>query len=100
MPLYYYSAMIFRSQNVDSVVVPAQAGHFIRGVGLMQWRIPVDVTPLSTEDYLFDRQNDPAQAHNHWQEKPAVRRRMLETLRGLLAQEGAPAEQYARLGLN
>lgn len=98
-PLYYYSAMIFRSLNVDSVVPPAATGHFIPGVHLMQWRIPVQVKPLSGENFLFDRHNDPVQTHNQWQEKPAIRRRMLDTLRALMTQEGAPEEQFARLGL-
>jgi len=98
-PLYYYSAMIYRSLTVDSIAPPAQAGQFIPGVELMQWRIPVRVAPLSREDYLFDRRNDPAQSHNQWHDRAAVRRRMLETLRELLTHEGAPQEQFARLGL-
>jgi arylsulfatase A-like enzyme len=98
-PLYYYSTMISRSLIAGSIAPSIQTGHFIPGVELMQWRIPVQVTPLSTENYLFDRHSDPAQRHNQWHYRMTVRRRMLETLRGLLIEEGSPEEQFARLGL-
>jgi hypothetical protein len=66
----------------------------------MQWRIPVHVAPLSRENFLFHRHEDPAQAHNLWQDLPTVRSRMLDMLRELLLQEGAPDEQFGRLGLH
>jgi len=99
-PLFYYSSMIFRSQDVDSIASPERPGHFIPGVDLMQWRIPVHIAPLSRENFLFDRHEDPAQAHNLWRERPAVRNRMLHMLRELLLQIGTPDEQFGRLGLH
>jgi hypothetical protein len=87
-PLYAYSSLLFRSQDVE-----------IPRVELPQWRIPVEVRPLSREDFLFHRPSDPSQERNLWDVEPPQRERMLGVLRALFEDEGAPPEQLERLGL-
>jgi arylsulfatase A-like enzyme len=99
-PLYSYSAAIYRSQNVQSAVQPARSGHYIPGAALPQWQVPLSMQPLSRVDFLFNRVDDPRQAVNLWEDEPRQRERMLGILRELLSGEGAPPEQYARLGLS
>jgi len=98
-PLYYYSSMIFKSMDVDSVASPTSQGHYVPGADLPQWRVPVEVKPLSQENFLFNRAEDPKQKENLWTSEPQQRRRMIGLLEDLLADEGAPEEQYVRLGL-
>lgn len=98
-PLYAYSSMILDSLTVDTVKDPESCGHFIGGVPLSQWKIPVTVRPLSTTDYLFNRVIDPEQRRNLWETEEAQRTRMLALLQQLLESEGCPEEQYQRLGL-
>jgi hypothetical protein len=66
---------------------------------LPQWRIPVEVRPLSLEDFLFHRPSDPGQERNLWATEAAQRERMLGVLHALVEDEGAPPEQLERLGL-
>ncbi|HET9495193.1 MAG TPA: sulfatase [Chloroflexia bacterium] len=99
-PLYSYSAAIYRSQDVQSAVPPAQSGNYIPGAALPQWQVPLAIPPLSREHFLFNRADDPGQAHNLWDSEPRQRERMLGVLRDLLASEGTPPEQYERLGLD
>ena len=98
-PLYAYSSLLFESLVHEGVQVPDGQGRFLPGVELPQWRIPVTHEPRSREDFLFNRSDDPGQTRNLWAQEPAQRRRMLEALRGLVEQEGAPEEQLRRLGL-
>ena len=103
-PLYYYSPMVFKSLIVDSVSSPAGQGHYIPDVDLMQWQVPVRIEPATTgplgrENFLFHRSEDPEQSRNLWNEVLSERERMLGLLRELMTQQGAPSEQYARLGL-
>jgi hypothetical protein len=99
-PLYYYSSAIFKSQDADSAVPAAGNGYFIPGVGVQQWQVPVSIRPLSTENFLFNRIEDPRQERNLWDKSPEQRERMLGLLRDLLSAEGSPQEQYERLGLS
>ena len=69
------------------------------GTSYPQWRIPTEVRPLSAEDFLFHRPSDPTQARNLWESEPDQRERMLGVLRGAIDTEGAPPEQFVRLGL-
>jgi hypothetical protein len=62
--------------------------------------VPLAIQPLSREDFLFNRADDPQQAINLWYSEPQQRERMLGILRDLLSTEGAPPEQYERLGLD
>jgi hypothetical protein len=48
---------------------------------------------------LFDRRNDPGQTKNLWATNIQQRERMLDALRDILKAEGAPPEQWERLGL-
>jgi arylsulfatase A-like enzyme len=103
-PLNYYSSMIFESLIVDSVSEPSGQGHFIPGVELAQWQIPVQidpesVLPLGRENFLFNRGEDPGQEDNLWDTNRRETRRMLDLLDDLMAREGAPPEQRVRLGL-
>jgi arylsulfatase A-like enzyme len=99
-PLYYYSSMIFKSLTVNSVNSAESSGYFTPGVSLLQWRVPVEVEPLSWENFLFHRADDPAQKENLWESEPQQRYRMLEVMQDLLAEEGTPEEQYSRLGID
>lgn len=98
-PLHYYSSMIYRSLHWNTVSQPTSQGHFIPGVELPQWQVPVDVAPRSRTNFLFNRREDPSQSENLWDSEPRQRARMLDVLHDLLRQEGAPREQYSRLGL-
>jgi arylsulfatase A-like enzyme len=98
-PLYAYSSLLFRSQDAEGIAAPAGQGLFVPGARLPQWRIPVQVRPLSHEHFLFRRSTDPGQERNLWDEEPAERDRMLGVLRRLVEAEGAPPEQLERLGL-
>jgi arylsulfatase A-like enzyme len=102
-PLYYYSSLVFDPgpgvSLPGTVSSPAGQGHFIPGVELAQWQVPTRSRPRTWESFLFHRSEDPEQSRNLWDEQPDQRRRMLDLLRELLDQEGAPPEQYTRLGL-
>jgi arylsulfatase A-like enzyme len=98
-PLYYYSALIFKSIDLDTLARPVDAGYFLPNAPLPQWRVPVESEPLSRENFLFHRGDDPGQTHNLWADQPSQRERMLRMMRDLMAREGAPAEQFVRLGL-
>jgi arylsulfatase A-like enzyme len=98
-PLYAYSSLLVESRDGKGVGLPVEQGHFVPGVPLPQWRIPAEVRPRSREDFLFHRPTDPAQERNLWDDEPAQRGRMLELLRALVESEGAPPEQFERLGL-
>jgi hypothetical protein len=92
--------MIFKSLTVNSVNSAESSGYFTPGVSLLQWRVPVEVEPLSWENVLFHRADDPAQKENLWESEPQQRYRMLEVMQDLLAEEGTPEEQYSRLGID
>lgn len=111
-PLYSYSSMIFSSMMVSQINPPDDSGHFIPGCALPQWKTPVrdrghacmNATPRGlvgqkVGDLLFHRTKDPAQLNNRWADAVEERNRMLALMRSLMAAEGAPPEQYERLGL-
>jgi len=98
-PLFSYSPGVFKSLTADTLKVPVAQGHFIPGVALPQWQVPVVQAPLSYENFLFNRRDDPDQTVNLWDREPGERGRMLGLLTDLLRAEGAPPEQYERLGL-
>lgn len=106
-PLNYYSPMVYKAISdtlVDTVVTPSDQGHFIPGVEIPQWQVPVEINPRSLhaharDDALYCRRRDPEQTDNLWHDEPDQRDRMLALLCRLMASEGAPREQYARLGL-
>ncbi|HEV2107489.1 MAG TPA: sulfatase [Thermomicrobiales bacterium] len=102
-PLNSYSSLLYRSLVIDSVTQPRGSGHFIPGVELAQWQVPITARPMSgmskRESYLFHRREDPDQAANLLEAEPKQRRRMLDLLGDLMEQEGTPPEQYDRLGL-
>jgi arylsulfatase A-like enzyme len=99
-PLYYYSSMVFPTLTAYHTTPPAGHGHFLPNVDLPQWQVPVSIEPLSRENFLFARKDDPGQTRNLWTTASAQRRRMLDLLHDMLAAEGTPPEQYARLGLS
>lgn len=103
-PLYYYSSMIFESLIVDSISQPVGQGHHVPGADLTQWQIPVRIAPetittLGHSDFLFNRADDPDQTKNMWEKATSQRERMMDLIRSLTAEEGAPPEQYERLGI-
>ena len=98
-PLYAYSTLLFESLVHEGVELPDGQGLFLPGVAFPQWRVPVRHEPRSREDLLFDRAGDPRQTRNVWAAQPAQRERMLEVLRALVVDEGAPPEQLLRLAL-
>ncbi|MBF8186142.1 sulfatase [Nonomuraea sp. K274] len=97
--LYYYSASLYRSLHLDGAVPPQGAGYFMPGVGLPQWRVPVGIRPRERASMLFNRSEDPGQTADRWDDAPAVRARVLDSLRAAMSAEGCPPEQYERLGL-
>jgi arylsulfatase A-like enzyme len=98
-PLYSYSSLYYRSLETPELRKPEGSGGYISSSRDPQWKVPVAYRPLSTEDFLFDVREDPAQETNLWSTDAVARKRMLELMRELLRREGAPPEQYVRLGL-
>ncbi len=98
-PLYSYSPQLFRSLTERHLFEEVTSGHFIPGVEMPQWRIPVRRAPRSRDNFLYCRSTDPSQQHNLWQKATTERERMLTLLRDVIAEEGAPPEQFERLGL-
>jgi arylsulfatase A-like enzyme len=98
-PLYSYSSLYYKPLVSADLLQPEDAGRFIPGVDAPQWRVPIRMAPLCHEDFLFDLQEDPGQTRNLWSSAPAERERMLELLLDHMRREGAPPEQYGRLGL-
>jgi hypothetical protein len=101
-PLYYYSTSIYKTllgQYPDGRVPPVDSGYFIPGVGLPQWKVPMPLPPRNNGNFLFDRKTDPGQDENLWDTRPEQRDRMLSLMCDLMAAQGAPEEQYERLGL-
>jgi arylsulfatase A-like enzyme len=103
-PLYYYSPMVFKSLIVDSIAPPTGCDRYIPGIDFEQWQVPVEVDPvnisaLGRQDFLFERSEDPKQIQNLWDDKPSQRDQMLDSVRELMALEGAPREQYERLNI-
>jgi arylsulfatase A-like enzyme len=101
-PLYYYSNSLYKSllaQYPDGRVPPVSSGYFIPGIDLPQWKVPMPMEPRNQENYLFDRKSDPGQDENLWKSRPEERDRMLRLMCDLLDEQGAPEEQYERLGL-
>lgn len=94
-----YSSMIFRSLTADHVRSPTGQGHFIPAVELPQWKIPIELEPLDLEDRLYHRVEDPWMRNNLWHDASDQRRRMLRRLAAILEEEGAPPEQFTRLGV-
>jgi hypothetical protein len=95
---------VFKSLIVDSVASPTGHGHYVPYVDLEQWQVPVKidsttVARLGQINFLFNRSEDPGQSRNLWNEELSQRKRMVELARELMVQEGAPSEQYERLGL-
>ncbi len=101
-PLYSYSTLLFPFMRDPERTLrqPVGTGQFIPGVDLPQWKLPVKSEPRSWENFLFNRRDDPGQTCNLWDEDVEQRTRVLEVLRGVMARQGAPAEQYERLGLS
>lgn len=98
-PLHYYSSLLYKPADLDGGARAIASGHFLPGISVPQWRVPVRSAPLSRENFLFHRLNDPSQTRNLWADDPAQRARMLGVLRDLMARAAAPPEHYSRLGL-
>jgi hypothetical protein len=85
--------------------IPSEHGHFIPGVDLPQWKIPIspdgpgDRRALDSEPLLYHRPSDPMQRHNVVAEQPEQFERMRTLMRDTLASYGAPTELYRRLSL-
>lgn len=108
-PLFTYSTMINRPLIVDNPVdgrvgkmpdPPVDQGYFDPTVPLPLWKIPITIDPRTYESFLFNRKTDPEQTDNVWDREPQQRDRLLKLMRDMIEDEGAPPEQFARLGLN
>ncbi|MEM7042125.1 MAG: hypothetical protein AAF543_04865 [Pseudomonadota bacterium] len=69
------------------------SGHPIRST-------PITIDHRTYENFLFNRIDDPDQVTDLWDAVPDERERMLDLMRALIAEEGAPPEQLERLGLS
>jgi arylsulfatase A-like enzyme len=103
LPLHAYSTMV--PTTIAGGDIPREHGHFIPGVDLPQWKIPIspdgpgDRRALDSEPLLYDRRADPGQTRNLWAERPDQRDRMIAVMRDQLAGYGAPPELFERLRL-
>lgn len=107
-PLYTYSSSIYQPLIVDNPIdgrvgampnQPVANDFYDPTVPYPMWKTPVTIDPRTFEDYLFNCHDDPEQENNLWHTHPEQRDRMLSKLKQLLDQEGCPAEQLERLGL-
>lgn len=107
--LFTYSTMINRPLVVDNPIdgrvgrlpdPPVDQGYFDPTIDLPLWKMPIQIDPRTGENFLFHRSSDPDQTVNLWNDAPEQRQRMLELMRDTIADEGAPPEQLARLGLD
>lgn len=108
-PLFTYSTMINRPLIVDNPVdgrvgklpdPPVDQGYFDDTVPMPLWKTPITIDPRTYENFLFRRSEDRDQTTNLWDSEPKQRNRMLDLLREMIADEGAPPEQLERLGLS
>ncbi len=108
-PLHAYSTFIARPLIVDNPLdgrvgqlpqVPTAQSHFDPSVPYPMWQIPASIDPRTYENFLFNRHNDPGQRINLWNTEPDRRDAMLGVLAQLMEEEGAPIDQWERLGLS
>ncbi len=106
--LFSYSTMINRPLIVDNPVdgrvgrmpdPPVDQDYFDPTVPLPLWKMPITIDPRTEQNFLFHRKNDPNQGANLWDKEPAERDRLLALMRTMIADEGAPPEQFDRLDL-
>ena len=106
--LNLYSTSIYRPLIVDNPVDgrlakppnrPVDQGYFDPTVDLPMWKIPIRIDPRTSENFLFNRAEDPGQNDNLWDAEEVERLRMLALVRSLMDDEGYPPEQLGRLGL-
>lgn len=98
-PLYYYSTSLYHPP-ADGRERTIEAGHFMPGIAMPQWKVPVNTERRPSMNALYNRREDPAQTWNRWQEAPGARQRMRELLVTLVEEQGGcPPEQVSRLGL-
>ena len=100
-PLFAYSTKWFRSLLAKEIGEPVASGKFVPGVEVPQWKFPVEMRmrPRTTENFLYNRLDDPGQTKNLWNSNSPERGRLLTRLREMLDDEGCPPEQFERLGL-
>jgi arylsulfatase A-like enzyme len=99
-PLFEYTLMpqhMNHAFSVDELRTAELAPPFSFTKGCPVLRVDCGSKPFAFPDLLYDLENDPQQLHPI--EDEAVRRRMTELLLRLMRENGAPAEQYQRLGL-
>lgn len=100
-PLAQYTAMPtgFRSYLGTKNACEITAGRFLSYTEYPVFRIPQKATNLQyvSDTLLFDLEQDPAQQHPV--ENSEKQEKMKGLLRQALREEGAPAEQFVRLGL-
>jgi arylsulfatase A-like enzyme len=98
-PLYYYSSQVFQSLIAEEMQEPVGQGRFMPGVTMPQWKVPIRLRQKGGTDALYDRRQDPGQERNLWEVEVDQRERMLDYLVEVIDREGAPVEQFERLGL-
>ena len=107
--LFFYSTMINRPLIVDNPVdgrvgpmpnPPVDQGYFDLTVPLPMWKMPITIDPRTYENFLFNRAVDPGQNDNIWDRESHQRERLLKLMKQMIEDEGAPPEQFERLGLN
>jgi len=108
-PLYTYSPTIYQPLIVDNPIdgrvgampnQPVENDFFDPTVPYPMWKTPVTIDPRNTENFLYNRLDDPDQNNNLWDTDIEERNRMLVQLKDLLVEEGCPDEQLVRLDLD
>ena len=90
--LYSYSSVMLRPSP------QAEGGKFIPGVDCPVWKMPY-MNEKPVPELLFDRANDPDQKYDISGDQREAVHKMRMLLKRLMNEEGAPPEQYKRLGL-
>lgn len=108
-PLFTYSPTIYQPLIVDNPIdgrvgampnQPVDNDFYDSTVPYPMWKTPVTIDPRTTENFLFNRKDDPEQNNNLWDTDTETRDRMLIRLKDLLMEEGCPEEQLVRLDLD
>ena len=105
-PLNMYSTRIPRMSNPAlrdaEYLSQIESGHFIPGVPLPQWKIPIVRNSHFTQapSVLYRRDDLLFHERNLYESDLPLKQRMQDLMREVMAQEGAPPEQYVRLGLS
>ncbi len=79
---------------------PVGQDYYDPTVPLPMWKLLIEIDARTPQNFLYHRAEGPAQTNNLWDASPDQRDRMLDLMRRMIKEDGAPPEQFVRLGLD